>query len=174
MISSGLASAQRRDVTHCQRYLSTLYFLLNLRVRAVDGAARFSAPLRIAWWASYGAPLITVSSDGSARSASPDARYVLILPIVVPFTTIDHWRPAGNAGDFLQSALCLSAGFPVCLVEYMLNIAHSLLHLAFHLLPNAFRLLGFVTGQFSNLLLDFTCNILGSALHLIAIHGMLL
>jgi len=56
----------------------------------------------------------------------------------------------------------------------MLNIAHSLLHLAFDLLRNAFRLLGFVTSQLSNLLLDFACNILGSALHLIAIHGMLL
>src|ERR1019366_6657521 len=39
---------------------------------------------------------------------------------------------------------------------------------------SAFRLLGFVTSQFSNLLLDFACYILGSAFHLIAVHGVLL
>src|SRR6266404_2420132 len=32
-----LTSAQRRDVAHCQRYLLTLYFLHNRRVRAIDG-----------------------------------------------------------------------------------------------------------------------------------------
>jgi hypothetical protein len=74
---------------------------------------------------------------------------VSIQPIVVPFTTIDYWRSADDAGDFLRSALCLSVGFPVCLVECLLDIADALLQLAFHLLRSAFRLLGFVTSQFS-------------------------
>jgi hypothetical protein len=112
--------------------------------------------------------------DRLARSPSPDDRNVLILSIVVPFTTIDHWRPADDAGEFLRRAFFLSTGFPVCLVECLLDIAHSLLHLAFHLLGSAFRLLGLVTSQFSNLLLDFACYILGSAFHLIAVHGVLL
>ena len=53
----------------------------------------------------------------------------------------------------------------------MLNIAHSLLHLAFNLLRNAFRLLGFVTSQLSNLLLDFAGYVFGSTRDLITIHG---
>src|SRR5436309_16052601 len=65
-----------------------------------------------------------------------------------------------------------SASFPVCLIERLLDIARAPLHLALHLLRNAFRLLGFVTSQFSNLLLDFAGNALGSAFHLIAIHGV--
>jgi hypothetical protein len=130
----------------------------------LTGAAVFSAPLRIALSASYGAPLITVSSDGSARSASPHARNIFILAIVVPFTTIDHCRSADDAGDCLRRALGLSAGFPVCLVECLLDIAHALPHLAFHLLRNAFRLLRFVTSQFSYPSLDLACYILGSAL----------
>src|SRR5258706_10393525 len=65
-----------------------------------------------------------------------------------------------------------SARFPVCLIECLLDIARSLLHLACHLLRNAFRLLSFVASQLSNLLLNFASNVLGSALHLIAVHGV--
>jgi hypothetical protein len=88
---------------------------------------------------------------------------VPILSIVVPSTPNDHWRSADDAGDCLRHALGLSAGFPVCLVECLLDIAHALLHLAFHLLRSAFRLLRFVTSQFSYLSLYFACYILGSA-----------
>src|ERR1700676_3370815 len=64
--------------------------------------------------------------------------------------------------------------FPGCPVECLLDVTHSLLHLAFHLLRSAFRLLGFVTRQFSELLLDFACYIFDSAFCLIAVHGVLL
>jgi hypothetical protein len=88
---------------------------------------------------------------------------VLILSIIVPSTTINHWWSADDAGDCLRRALCLSAGFPVCFVECLLDIARSLLHLACHLLRSAFRLLGLVTSQFSELLLDFASSIFDSA-----------
>ena len=65
-----------------------------------------------------------------------------------------------------------SATFPVCLIECLLDIARAPLHIALHLLRNAFRLLGFVTSQFSNLLLDLARNVLGSAFHLIAVHDV--
>jgi len=39
---------------------------------------------------------------------------------------------------------------------------------------SAFRLLGFITSQFSNLLLEFACRIFGSAFHLITVHGVFL
>src|SRR6266436_5992982 len=67
-----------------------------------------------------------------------------------------------------------SAGFPVCLVECLLDVSHSLLHLAYYPLRSAFHLLGSVASQFSKLLLDFACDILGSAFHLIEVHGVFL
>src|SRR5437868_15163868 len=74
----------------------------------------------------------------------------------------------------LMCDLPRSADLPVYLVECLLDITHSLQHLAFHLLRSAFRLQGFVTSQFAKLLLDFARYILGSAFHLIAVHGVLL
>jgi hypothetical protein len=97
---------------------------------------------------------------------------VLILSTIVPSTTISHWRSADDAGDCLRRALCLSAGFPICFVECLLDIAHSPLHLAFYLRRSAFRLLGLVASQFSELLLDFPCYIFGSAFCLIAVYGV--
>jgi len=114
--------------------------------------------------------LITVSSAGSAGSAFPDARNLLIQSIVVSSTTPDHWWSADDA--VISSASRRSASFPVCLIDCLLDIARAPLRLACNLLRDAFRLLRFVTSQFSNLLLDLACNVLGSAFHLIAVHGV--
>src|ERR1700682_4188216 len=69
------------------------------------------------------------------------------------------------------SRLRLSARLPVWLVQCLLDTAHSLLDLAFHLLRSAFSLLVLVTSQFSHLALDFAGHILGGAFHLITVHG---
>ena len=76
----------------------------------------------------------------------------LSSPSLFPQTT-GHWRPA---------------------VEAALDVNPVLLNLAFHLFRSAFRLLGFVASQFSNLLLNFASYVLDIALHLIAIHDVLL
>src|ERR1700720_1096155 len=104
----------------------------------------------------------------------PMTRMCSSCPLLFPPTTIDHWRSTDDAGGCLRRALSLSAGFPLCPVECLLDIAHAPLHLAFHLLRSAFRLLRSVTSQFSYLSLDFACYILGGALYLIAVHGVLL
>jgi hypothetical protein len=81
----------------------------------------------------------------------------------------DHSWSADDARDFPR--LLRSAGLP-CLVEYLLDVPHTLLDLAFDLLRHALHLLGlYQSGQRSNLLLNFACHALGSTFYLISIHG---
>jgi hypothetical protein len=51
-----------------------------------------------------------------------------------------------------------SAGFLVCLVECLLDVAGPLLQLAFDLLGNALYLLRLIAGQFPNLSLKFAAT----------------
>ena len=113
--------------------------------------------------AQYGAPFIMVSSPAPTGFASPDTRNLLVQPIAVCLTIVNIGPPP-MAGSF-SCTLRRSAAFPVCLFKCLLDISHSLLYVAFHLLRNAFELLGLIARQLSNLLLNLTGNILYSAFH---------
>ena len=89
------------------------------------GAAGLSGLRRIALWASYGSPLIMVSSHGSASSGFRDARNLLSQLIVISSTTIDHWQ-APSPTRALSCALGRSAVFPTCLIERLLDVIGKL------------------------------------------------